>query len=58
MLLYKMTKLVEDHSRRKQGFTDPLAELADLTIATERMELSSLGMIDEDCSDWGAEATY
>lgn len=58
MLLYRMTKLVEDHSKMKQGFTDPNGDLAELALVKERMETSLLGMTEEDSSDWGREATY
>ncbi|WP_181592975.1 hypothetical protein [Paenibacillus sp. YN15] len=58
MLLYRMTKLVEDHSRLKQEFSDPFGELMEMARARERMELSLRGMAEEDCSDWGRHATY
>lgn len=58
MLLYRMTKLVEDHSKRKQGFTDPLSELEELIHLGDRKEQGLSRMTEEDCSDWGAEATY
>lgn len=58
MLLYKMTKLVEDHSRLKQTVTDPFGELMEMARAKEQMELSLRGMAEEDCSDWGRHANY
>lgn len=58
MLLYRMTKLVEDHARTKQGFVDPLGELEELVLLRDRMTSSIPGVMEEDCSDWGAEATY
>ncbi|MNN98922.1 hypothetical protein D3C76_1880800 [compost metagenome] len=53
-----MTKLVEDHSRLKQDFTDPFGELMEMARAREQMELSLRGVAEEDCSDWGRHATY
>lgn len=58
MLLYRMTKLVEDHSRLKQDIADPFGELMEMARAREQMELSLHGMAEEDCSDWGRHATY
>ncbi|MDF2923260.1 MAG: hypothetical protein K0R57_2174 [Paenibacillaceae bacterium] len=56
MLLYRLNKLVEEHSLTKQGFADPDGELAELTQGKESLEMSMLGITEEDCSDWAAEA--
>lgn len=58
MLLYRIAKIMEDHSKANQGGPDPFADLAELTqgeVTTESVSVAALG---EDCSDWGREATY
>lgn len=56
MLLFRLNQMVEEHSRTKQGVFDPTGELAELTQGKESLELSMLGMTDEDHADWASEA--
>lgn len=62
MLLYRYTKLMEEHSRIKGRVPeDGIAEdgrLAELMELRQKMSVELLGPIEEDCSDWAAEATY
>ncbi|WP_438444617.1 hypothetical protein [Gorillibacterium sp. sgz5001074] len=62
MLLYRYTKMMEEQSRlkgldRTEGAQED-ENLAELLELRQRMSGEVLALLEEDCSDWAAEATY
>lgn len=58
MLLYRYTKMMEEHSQQKRSLLAADGDMQELKQLKEQMEMEMFSMFEEDCSDWAVEATY